>query len=80
MPLILQAFSIVASLAISTNALLQVLIETRIRLISGLKRYFHDKRAEGLLSARGIQLLDRACDASMDNDKEPLHMLEMMYT
>eukprot|EP00891_Asterochloris_glomerata_P005137 jgi/Astpho2/5137/Aster-06348 len=58
----------------------EVLIETRIRLISGLKRYFHDKRAEGLLSARGIQLLDRACDASMDNDKEPLHMLEMMYT
>ena len=61
-------------------ALLQVLIETRIRLISGLKRYFHDKRAEGLLSARGIQLLDRACDASMDHNKDPLHMLEMMYT
>ena len=65
---------------ITCCVLLQVLIETRIRLISGLKRYFHDKRAEGLLSAGGIQLLDRACDASMDHDKDPLHMLEMMYT
>ncbi len=26
--------------------------EARLRLLSGLKRYFHSKRAEGLLSGR----------------------------
>ena len=54
----------------------QVLIEARIRLVSGLKRYFHGKRTEGLLSARGMQLLDYVCDAQIDHAHEPLCLWE----
>lgn len=45
-----------------------------MRLVAGLKRYFHGKRAEGLLSARGMQLLDYACDLQMDHADKPLFM------
>ena len=53
---------------------MQILAEARIRLVSGLKKYFHGKRAEGLLSARGMQLLDFMCDLQMDHAEEPLFM------
>lgn len=50
----------------------QMLAEARVRLVAGLKRYFHDKRGQGLLSGRGIVELDHACDAAMDRSDEPL--------
>lgn len=52
--------------------------EARIRLVAGLKRYFHGKRAEGLLSARGVQLLDYACDLQMDDANKPLFMFALI--
>ena len=33
----------------------QLLIETRVRLVTGLKRYLHTKHGEGLLSAASVQ-------------------------
>jgi hypothetical protein len=50
----------------------QVVAEARVRLVAGLKRYFHEKRAQGLLTGRGILVLDHACDAAMDASAEPL--------
>lgn len=53
---------------------MQILVDARARLVMGLKRYFHGKRAEGLLSASGMQLLDYACDHQMDSPDQPLFM------
>jgi hypothetical protein len=39
---------------------------------AGLKRYFHAKRGEGLLSAQGLRILDYACDRAMDQAHAPL--------
>ena len=50
----------------------QVVAEARVRLVAGLKRYFHEKRAQGLLTGRGILVLDHACDEAMDNSGQPL--------
>ena len=65
-----------ASAGSSYGALLtlQVLAEARVRLVAGLKRYFHDKRGQGLLSGRGIVVLDHACDVAMDASASPLVM------
>jgi hypothetical protein len=35
--------------------------ERRVRALSGLKRYYHRKRQEGLLSSYGLRMLDNAC-------------------
>lgn len=43
-----------------------------MRLVAGLKRYFHAKRGEGLLSVRGMQILDHACDIAIDQAEQPL--------
>ena len=58
--------------AITPSLLLQVLSEGRIRLVSGLQRYFHDKRGRGLISAEGVQLLDHACSAAKDQPAQRL--------
>ena len=50
----------------------EVEVEARIRLVMSLKRYFHAKRAEGLLSAEGLRLLDHACDVAIDRADRPL--------
>lgn len=54
----------------------QMTEEARLRLVAGLKRYFHGKRAEGLLSARGMQLLDWACALQMDQAGRPLFLVQ----
>lgn len=38
---------------------------------AGLKRYFHSKRGEGLLSAQGLRILSFACDLAIDS-QQPL--------
>jgi len=53
---------------------MQVLSEGRIRLVSGLKRYFHSKRGRGLISAEGVQLLDHACSAAVDEPSQALNI------
>lgn len=50
----------------------EVLAEARARLVAGLKRYFHAKRGEGLLSSEGLRILDYACDTAADRAGEPL--------
>jgi hypothetical protein len=35
--------------------------ESRTRALHGIKRYFHRKRQEGLLSSYGLRMLDNAC-------------------
>lgn len=42
------------------------------RIPAGLKRYFHAKRGEGLLSAQGLRILDYACDRAIDQAQAPL--------
>ena len=56
----------------------EVTQESRIRLVTGLKRSFHSKRAGGLLSGKGMQILDYACDVQMDNPEEPLFMWQLI--
>lgn len=40
--------------------------EKRIRVLMGMKRYFHAKRREGLLSSHGLRILNEAVDLSLD--------------
>ena len=42
--------------------------------MSGLKRYFHEKRGRGLISAEGVQLLDHACSAAVDQSLQRLNI------
>ena len=51
---------------------MQVTAEARARLVAGLKRYFHAKRSEGLLSMEGLRILDYACDVAADRSLDPL--------
>jgi hypothetical protein len=42
---------------------------------AGLKRYFHAKRMEGLLSARGLRILDSGCDELLEGEEgKPLQL------
>lgn len=43
-------------------------------LPTGLKRYFHAKRMEGLLSARGLRILDNGCEVLLESPEKPLHL------
>lgn len=43
----------------------QLLIETRVRLVTGLKRYLHTKHGEGLLSAASVQVHPPASGATV---------------
>lgn len=45
--------------------------EMRGRLVSGLKRYFHGKRLQGLLSIQGLRILDYACDHAAEHVDRP---------
>ncbi len=64
---------------------MQAAKEARIRLLTGIKRYVHAKRAEGLLSPEGLLRLDEACDRALDDpDKYVLtpspHALRILST
>ncbi|BDA42347.1 probable Na(+)/H(+) antiporter NhaH at N-terminal half [Coccomyxa sp. Obi] len=48
------------------------LAERRVRLAIGLKRYFHGKRLEGLLSTQALRVLDNAMDTIIDKPDRPL--------
>ncbi|KAF6264741.1 hypothetical protein COO60DRAFT_18214 [Scenedesmus sp. NREL 46B-D3] len=50
------------------------LADARSWLLSGLKRYFHGKRMEGLLSARGLRILDAACEVGLEDASRPLRL------
>lgn len=41
---------------------------------AGLKRYFHAKRMEGLLSSRGLRILDAACESALEAPAKPLNL------
>ncbi|KAK9840543.1 hypothetical protein WJX81_000451 [Elliptochloris bilobata] len=56
----------------------ELLIETRVRLVTGLKRYLHTKHGEGLLSAASVQVLDHACDSAIDQADQPLNLWAMV--
>jgi hypothetical protein len=43
---------------------------------AGLKRHFHAKHAEGLLSSRGLRSLDWCCDSALDEPDTPLDLWE----
>jgi hypothetical protein len=57
----------------------EMLAEHRMRLIAGLKRYFHRKRHEGLLSSQGLRLLDNACDTCTDAPLDELDVFIYMH-
>jgi hypothetical protein len=48
----------------------------RAVLLAGLKRHFHYKGDEGLLSGRGLRVLVAACDAGLDAPGQPLGLWE----
>jgi hypothetical protein len=41
---------------------------------AGLKRYFYGKRMEGLLSARGLRILDAACEVGLEDPSKPVRL------
>jgi hypothetical protein len=43
-------------------------------LCAGLKRYFYGKRMEGLLSARGLRILDAACEVGLEDPSKPVRL------
>jgi hypothetical protein len=45
--------------------------ERRVRLALGLKRYFHHKRLEGLLSNQALRVLDNIMDTIIDQPVKP---------
>ena len=53
--------------------------EARVRLIAGLKKYYHAKQREGLLSGRGTQVLDWACSIAMDEPDRPLNVWQIVH-
>ncbi|GMH41796.1 hypothetical protein BSKO_09706 [Bryopsis sp. KO-2023] len=50
----------------------EIIQEARIRLLAGMKKYFHEKRMAGLLSSRGLRILDSGCDIGMNHPDRPL--------
>jgi hypothetical protein len=44
----------------------------------GLKRYFHGKRMAGLLSARGLRILDYGCDTLLDDPTRPVALWDVI--
>eukprot|EP00951_Prasinocladus_malaysianus_P012749 scaffold95230_cov20-Prasinocladus_malaysianus.AAC.1 len=44
----------------------EIIQEKRVRVLMGIKRYFHAKRTEGLISSHGLRILNEAVDLSMD--------------
>jgi len=46
--------------------------DMRARICAGMKRYFHTKSIEGLLSNRGLRILDHCCDTEIDDPHTPL--------
>ncbi|GAB4813268.1 hypothetical protein N2152v2_000314 [Parachlorella kessleri] len=56
----------------------QALAEMRSRLLAGLKRYFHAKRMEGLLSVQGMRILDYACELAAEHADQPLGLWARM--
>ncbi|KAL4855761.1 Sodium/hydrogen exchanger 8 [Chlorella vulgaris] len=55
-----------------------VLSEMRSRLIAGLKRYFHAKRLEGLLSVQGLRILEYACDYAAEHTLQSLSVWKLL--
>ncbi|KAK9819620.1 hypothetical protein WJX72_000338 [[Myrmecia] bisecta] len=54
------------------------LADARTRLAAGLKRYFHGKRAQGLLSSQGMRILDNACDIWIDSPAQKMNMWKFL--
>ncbi|KAK9831565.1 hypothetical protein WJX74_000240 [Apatococcus lobatus] len=59
---------------LSKDQLAEAAKEARIRLLTGIKRYVHAKRAEGLLSPEGLLRLDEACDHALDSPDKPINV------
>lgn len=56
----------------------EMLAEARMRVLASLKRYFHRKRHEGLLSGNGLRMLDNACDTCIDRSFEPIDVFSKL--
>jgi hypothetical protein len=56
------------------SSLLLLLLLLLLVSVTGLKRYFYSKRMEGLLSARGLRILDNSCDFALENPYKPLRL------
>ncbi|KXZ50130.1 hypothetical protein GPECTOR_17g1003 [Gonium pectorale] len=52
----------------------ELLVEYRIRLLSGFKRFFHEQTLEGVLSPGGMRLLCHCCDEAMHQPGLPLDL------
>ena len=68
---------VASSLALRSGA--QVESEARVRLVAGLKKYYHAKQREGLLSGAGTQILDWACSIAMDDPDRPLNIWQIVH-
>lgn len=48
--------------------------DMRSRICAGMKRFFHTKSMEGLLSRAGLRMLDHSCDDQIDSPMAPLRI------
>lgn len=56
----------------------EVLYEEKSRVVSGLKRHFTARRLGGLLSSRGLRLLEYSCDESLENTGGSLRLWPLL--
>eukprot|EP00884_Botryococcus_braunii_P005640 jgi/Botrbrau1/15077/Bobra.0286s0006.2 len=52
--------------------------EMRERLVLGLKRFFHHRRMEGLLTSAGLGILDDVCHDALFHPDQPLRMYHLL--
>ncbi|KAG1664314.1 hypothetical protein FOA52_005712 [Chlamydomonas sp. UWO 241] len=52
----------------------EVLQEYRMRILQALKRYYHGKHEEGLLSAQGLRILDFCISQAEDRPDRPINL------
>ncbi|KAG2490363.1 hypothetical protein HYH03_011165 [Edaphochlamys debaryana] len=70
------AGSVVGAVAGSSKAAAseELLVEYRIRLLAGFKRFFHEQTLEGVLSPSGMRLLCFCCDEALHHPSAPLDL------
>ncbi|GIL45384.1 hypothetical protein Vafri_2634, partial [Volvox africanus] len=52
----------------------ELMVEYRIRLLAGFKRFFHEQALEGVLSPGGMRLLCHCCDDALHRPSAPLDL------
>ncbi|CAD7700965.1 unnamed protein product [Ostreobium quekettii] len=57
----------------------QLVAEARARFVTGIKHSFCERRNLGLISSRGLRVLEWACDVTIERSDEPLGIWSLMF-